>query len=73
MSDACLARVDGKAWASAKGDYVFELPTRSHGQVQGTLPRGRAAVTSVQLYVTTTPPVRQPDPAASSSRGVIGT
>jgi hypothetical protein len=63
--DTMLARVDGKTWSHDKGDYVFELPNRSHGQVKQLFPGDRSSrITSVQLYVHTTPPARQPDPEA---------
>ena len=68
--DDLLARVDGKTWARSKGDYVFELPTRSHGQVKELFPGDKSArVTSIQLYVRSTPPARQPDPAALEQQG----
>jgi hypothetical protein len=68
--DELLARVDGKTWARSKGDYVFELPQRSHGQVKQFFPGDKSArVTSIQLYVHTTPPARQPDPAAFEQQG----
>lgn len=68
--DTMLARVDGKAWALSKGDYVFELPQRSHGKVQELFPGDKSSrITSIQLYVHTTPPARQPDPAAFEPQG----
>jgi hypothetical protein len=63
--DNLLARVDAKSWAQDKDDYVFELPRRSHGQVEELFPGDKSArISSVQLYVHTTPPARQPDPDA---------
>lgn len=63
--DDMLARVDAKSWAHDKDDYVFELPKRSHGQVEELFPGGKSArISSVKLYVHTTPPARQPDPEA---------
>ena len=68
--DDLLARVDGKTWAQTKGDYVFELPTRSHGQVKEFFPGDKSArVTSIQLYVRSTPPARQADPAVFEQQG----
>lgn len=68
--DDMLSRVDGKTWATSKGDYVFELPQRSHGQVKELFPGDKSSrVTSIQLYVHTTPPARQPDPAALEQQG----
>ena len=68
--DELLARVDGKTWAKSKGEYVFELPQRSHGQVKEFFPGDKSSrVTSIQLYVHTTPPARQPDPAALEQQG----
>ncbi len=68
--DTLLARVDGKSWALSKGDYVFELPQRSHGKVQELFPGDKSArISSIQLYVHTTPPSRQPDPAAFEQQG----
>jgi hypothetical protein len=68
--DTLLARVDGKTWAKGKGDYVFELPTRSHGQVKELFPGDKSSrVTSIQVYTRSTPPVRQPDPAALEHQG----
>ncbi|HEY1693596.1 MAG TPA: hypothetical protein VGG39_15615 [Polyangiaceae bacterium] len=69
-NDEMLARVDGKTWAGAKGEYVFELPNRSHGQINQLFPGDKQSrVTSIQLYVHTTPPARQPDPAALEQQG----
>ncbi|HEX8792459.1 MAG TPA: hypothetical protein VF765_16030 [Polyangiaceae bacterium] len=63
--DTLLARVDGKAWHQTKGEYVFELTNRSHGQVVESFPGDKTArISSVQLYVRTTPPDRHPDPEA---------
>lgn len=63
--DDLLARVDAKSWAHDKDDYVFELPKRSHGQVEELFPGDKSArISSVHLYVHTTPPARQPDPEA---------
>jgi len=63
--DTLLARVDGKAWQHAKGSYVFDLGNRSHGQVTQYFPGDKSSrITSIQLYVHTTPPARQPDPEA---------
>jgi hypothetical protein len=63
--DVMLARVDGKAWQHAKGEYVFELTNRSHGQVTEFFPGDKSSkISSVQLYVHTTPPDRHPDPEA---------
>jgi hypothetical protein len=68
--DLFLARVDGKTWEKTKGEYVFELPTRSHGQVHQYFPGDKSArVTSVQVYVRNTPPARQPDSAAFEQQG----
>jgi hypothetical protein len=68
--DTLLARVDGKSWAHSKGEYVFELPQRSHGKVQQLFPGDKSArVSSIQLYVHTTPPSREPDPAALEQQG----
>ncbi|HEX3342974.1 MAG TPA: hypothetical protein VHS09_00325 [Polyangiaceae bacterium] len=68
--DSFLARVDGKTWAKTKGEYVFELPTRSHGQVRQYFPGDESArVTSLQVYVRNTPPARQPDSAAFEPQG----
>ena len=68
--DNLLARVDGKTWAHSKSEYVFELPTRSHGQVKELFPGDKSArVTSIQLYVHSAPPARQPDPAAFEQQG----
>ena len=68
--DDLLARVDGKTWAQSKGDYAFELPNRSHGQVKQLFPGDKSSrVTSIQLYVHTTPPARQPDAAALEQHG----
>jgi len=68
--DDLLARVDGKTWERTKGEYVFELPTRSHGQVKELFPGDKSArVTSIHLYVHATPPARQPDPAAMEQQG----
>ena len=33
-----FARVDAKEWALQKGQFVFELPTRSHGEVKELFP-----------------------------------
>ncbi|MGH7297315.1 MAG: hypothetical protein ACRELB_20425, partial [Polyangiaceae bacterium] len=69
-NDEMLARVDGKTWAESKGEYVFELPGRSHGQVKELFPGDKSSrVTSIQLYLHTTPPTRQPDPAALEQQG----
>jgi len=63
--DSFLARVDGKTWQHAKGSYVFDLGNRSHGQVTQYFPGDKSSrISSVQLYVHTTPPARQPDPEA---------
>lgn len=63
--DTFLARVDGKAWQHAKGQYVFDLGNRSHGQVTQYFPGDKSSrISSIQLYVHTTPPARQPDPDA---------
>ncbi len=68
--DSFLARVDGKTWEKTKGEYVFELPTRSHGQVRQLFPGDKGArVTSIQVYVHAAPPARQPDPAALEQQG----
>jgi hypothetical protein len=68
--DTLLARVDGKTWAQTKGEYVFELPTRSHGQVKQLFPGDTSSrVTSIQVYARSTPPARQPDPAALEQQG----
>jgi len=68
--DDLLARVDGKTWALSKGEYVFELPTRSHGQVKELFPGDKSSrVTSIRLYVHAAPPARQPDPAALEQQG----
>jgi hypothetical protein len=68
--DSFLARVDGKTWDRTKGDYVFELPTRSHGQVRENFPGDKSSrVTSIQVYVRSAPPARQPDPAALEQQG----
>lgn len=69
-NDEMVARVDGKTWAGTKGEYVFELPQRSHGQVKELFPGDKSSrVTSIQLYVHTAPPARQPDPAALEQQG----
>ena len=69
-NDEMLARVDGKTWATTKGDYVFELPQRSHGQVEELFPGDKSSrVTSIHLYVKSTPPARTPDPAALEQQG----
>jgi hypothetical protein len=63
--DDLLARVDGHSWATGKTDYVFELPNRSHGQVRQLFPGDKSsAITSLRLYVHTSPPDRKPDPDA---------
>lgn len=63
--DTMLARVDGKDWQHTKGEYVFELTNRSHGQVTEFFPGDKSSkISSVQLYVHTTPPDRHPDPEA---------
>lgn len=63
--DSFLARVDGKAWQHDKSHYVFDLGNRSHGQVTQYFPGDKSSrISSVQLYVHTTPPARQPDPEA---------
>lgn len=63
--DTLLARVDGKEWQQSKGEYVFELTNRSHGQVTEFFPGDKSSkISSVQLYVRTTPPDRHPDPEA---------
>jgi hypothetical protein len=63
--DALLARVDGRDWAKSKGDYVFDLPNRSHGQVHESFPGDQAArLSSIKLYIRTTPPARKTDPDA---------
>ena len=68
--DTLLARVDGKTWARTKGEYVFELPTRSHGQVKAFFPGDKSSrVTSIQLYVRNTPPARLPDPDGLEQQG----
>jgi hypothetical protein len=68
--DTLLARVDGKSWALSKGDYVFELPQRSHGKVQELFPGDKSArISSIQLYVHAAPPARQPDSAALEQQG----
>jgi len=68
--DTLLARVDGKTWARTKGEYVFELPTRSHGQVNESFPGDKSSrVTSIQLYVRNTPPARLPDPEGLEQHG----
>jgi hypothetical protein len=68
--DTLLDRVDAKSWAQSKGQYVFELPQRSHGKVQEIFPGDKSArISSIQLYVHTTPPSRQPDPAAFEQQG----
>jgi hypothetical protein len=68
--DDMVARIDGKRWTLEKSDYVFELPKRSHGKVKELFPGDKAArISSVQLYVHTTPPSREPDPAAFEQQG----
>lgn len=63
--DTLLARVDGKTWQHDKSAYVFDLGNRSHGQVTQYFPGDKSSrISSVQLYVHTTPPARQPDPEA---------
>ena len=63
--DSLLARVDGHDWAKSKGQYVFDLPNRSHGQVNESFPGDQAArLSSIELYVRTTPPARKADPEA---------
>jgi hypothetical protein len=63
--DSLLARVDGHEWTQKKSDYVFDLPNRSHGQVQESFPGEKSArLSSIKLYVHTTPPARTVDPDA---------
>jgi hypothetical protein len=63
--DTFLARVDGKTWQHAKGAYVFDMGNRSHGQVTQYFPGDKSSrISSVQLYVHTTPSSRLPDPEA---------
>jgi hypothetical protein len=63
--DTLVARVDGKTWAKTKNEYGFQLPQRSHGKVQGLFPGDKSArISSIALYVHTTPASREPDPAA---------
>jgi hypothetical protein len=63
--DALLARVDGHSWTQTKRDYVFDLPNRSHGQVHEAFPGDKSArISSIKLYVRTTPPARTADPEA---------
>ena len=63
--DTLLARVDGKAWTQSKGDYVFDLPNRSHGQVHQFFPGDKSSrITSIRVYARTNPPSREPDAAA---------
>jgi hypothetical protein len=67
--DDLIARVDGASWTTGKTDYVFELPNRSHGQVRQLFPGDKSsAVTSLRLYVHTSPPDRTPDPDAFMER-----
>jgi hypothetical protein len=57
--------VDAHAWTQSKSDYVFDLPNRSHGQVHESFPGDKAArITSIKLYVRSTPPARTADPEA---------
>ena len=63
--DSLLSRVDGHAWTQTKGDYVFDLPNRSHGQVHESFPGDKSArLSSIKLYVHTAPPARTADPEA---------
>jgi hypothetical protein len=63
--DTLLARVDGKAWKQTKGDYVFDLPNRSHGQVHESFPGDKGArVSSIRVYVKSAAPAREADLAA---------
>ncbi len=63
--DSLLARVDARTWGQTKGEYVFDLPNRSHGQVHESFPGDRSGrVTSIKLYVKSAPPARTVDPEA---------
>jgi hypothetical protein len=63
--DVLLARVDGKTWQQHKNDYVFELTSRAHGQVTEFFPGDKSSkISSVKVYVHSTPPNRQPEPEA---------
>ena len=39
----CSRGSTGKTWAQRKGDYVFELPNRSHGQVKELFPGDKSS------------------------------
>lgn len=63
--DSLLERLDGRQWAKTKSEYVFDLPNRSHGQVHELFPGDQGArLSSIELYVRTTPPARKTDPDA---------
>lgn len=63
--DSLLERVDAHAFMQGKSDYVFDLPNRSHGQVHESFPGDKSArLSSIRLYVRSTPPARTVDPEA---------
>jgi hypothetical protein len=63
--DSLVARIDGHTWAKTKGDYVFDLPNRSHGQVHESFPGDKFAhITSIRLFIRTPAPARTVDPDA---------
>jgi hypothetical protein len=64
-NDSLLERVDGHAWTQSKSAFVFDLPNRSHGQVNEAFPGDKSArISSIKLYVHATPPARTTDPDA---------
>ena len=55
--DSLLSRVDGHGLDADEGDYIFDLPNRSHGQVHESFPATEARLFADQALRThTTPP-----------------
>jgi hypothetical protein len=64
-SDAMIARYSAKDFLAHKDDFVFSTPRHSHGRVLELFPGDKSAkISSVQIYVRTSPPSRPIDPEA---------
>ncbi len=67
-NDDLVARVTSKEWAAEKDAYVFTTPRHAHGKVKAIFPGDKTAgISSVQVFVRTSPPPRHVDPEAFDS------
>ena len=67
--DALVLRLGAAEWKSDKDSLVFVTPRHAHGKVKASLPGDKSAsVSSVQLFVRTSPPARTVDPEAFDSK-----